>query len=103
MTSVYKEFLADPAAGLPPEVGGLFDTADPASRPFPGPYLLEQVLDQRNNLELVPVVGGDEGPREEYAPLQVSPFDLSFLPAPFNPVRIGYPASPQIAARSGGG
>jgi len=82
MTGVDERLRADLAAVLPPEVRARFGPADPASRPFPGPYLLGPGPDQLNGAGPVPVVGGDEGPRAEYAPLQLSPFDLSFLPDP---------------------
>lgn len=50
----YEVFLADVAATLAPEVGDLFDPADTASRLFPEPEALEQVLRRLNDPGLAP-------------------------------------------------
>ncbi len=52
---LYEVFLADLAATLAPEAGVLFDPADPASRLFPEPAVLENVLRRLNDPVLAPV------------------------------------------------
>lgn len=52
---LYEVFLADLTVRLAPEAGMLFDPADPASRIFPEPDVLEQVLRRLNDPALAPV------------------------------------------------
>ena len=60
VSGAYMAFLADLSATLAPGLGVLFDPADPASRLFPDPAALDQVLGLLNDPALAPVFAADE-------------------------------------------
>lgn len=60
VSGAYVAFLADLSATLAPGLGVLFDPADPASRLFPDPTALDQVLGLLNDPALAPVFAEDE-------------------------------------------